>query len=112
MIEQRKNNDLELAFHQRMLQIYDQAKSECKYNAISFLQMIGEHGGLEAAKQLLITDGYSDGLARLCMEKRLDISMEATILRDPWCQLFSDEELKIARKILVELGYFGNNENG
>lgn len=101
-------SDLEIAFHQRMRQIYDQAKNECGYTATRFMQMVNADGGLEAAKKLLSAGGYSEGLTRLWEEKRLDISMEATVLQDPWRQLFTESELAIARKKLEELGYSTN----
>ena len=97
---------LDLAFHERMRQIYDQAKGECGYTATRFLQMINAHGGLEAAKKLLRSDAYSEGLTRLWEEKRLDISMEATVLQEPWRQLFTEQELATAKKKLTELGFF------
>ena len=98
-------SDLELAFHERMQQIYEQAKNECGYTATRFLQMVNADGGLQAAQKLLSAGGYSEGLTRLWEEKRLDISMEATILQEPWRELFSDDELSVARKKLEELGY-------
>ena len=100
--------DLESAFHGRMQQIYEQAKTECDYSATRFLQMVNAEGGLQAAKKLLSAGGYSEGLTRLWEEKRLDISMEATILREPWCELFTDDELSIAKTKLQELGYSSN----
>ena len=96
---------LEIAFHERMLQVYDQAKSECGYSANRFLQMVNAEGGLQAAKKLLNSGGYSEGLTRLWEEKRLDISMEATVLQEPWSQLFTEHELSIARIKLRELGH-------
>ena len=101
-------SDLELAFHERMQQIYEQARTECSYTATRFLQMVNAEGGLHAAKKLLGAGGYSEGLTRLWEEKRLDISMEATILQEPWCGLFTEDELLIARKKLEELGYSTN----
>jgi hypothetical protein len=98
-------SDLELAFHERMLQIYEQANTECGYTATRFLQMVSGHGGLFAAKRLLSTEVHSDGLTRLWEERRLDISMEATVLQEPWCQLFTEQELAMARKRLKALGY-------
>ena len=98
-------SDLELAFHERMHQIHEQAKTECGYTAIRFLQMVNAVGGLLAAKKLLSAGGYSEGLTRLWEEKRLDISMEATILQEPWRGLFTDDELSIARNKLEKLGY-------
>jgi len=100
-----KLSDLELAFHERMIQIYEQAKTECNYPATRFLNMVNSEGGFQAAKKLLSSGGYSEGLTRLWEEKRLDISLEATILQKPWCDLFTDDELSIARKKLEELGY-------
>ncbi len=43
-------------------------------------------------------------------KKRLDISMEATVLQDPWRELFTEEELAVARQKLAELGHQFNAE--
>jgi len=75
---------LEIAFDERMRQIYDQAKNECGYTATRFLQMVNADGGYRAAQKLLTTTAYSEGLTRLWEEKRLDISVEATVLQEPW----------------------------
>ena len=103
-------DNLEIQFHQRMLQIYEQAKSECGYTARRFHTMVTNHGGLQAAKTLLNSATYSEGLTRLWEEHRLDISMEATVLKSPWRKLFTDEDLKAARKKLIALEYnFGDS---
>lgn len=102
-------SDLELRFHQRMLQVYEQAKSECNYTATRFRNMVADQGGLPTAKSLLRSGGYSEGLTRLWEEKRLDISMEATVLQEPWRELFTEEELSTARAKLEELGYEFND---
>lgn len=99
---------LELAFDERMRQIYDQAKNECGYTATRFLQMVNAEGGLATAKKLLGTGSYSEGLTRLWEEKRLDISLEATVLDAPWSELFSEQELNNARKKLEDLGWTSN----
>lgn len=98
-------DDLELQFHERMIQVYEQAKSECGYNASRFHNMVANQGGLQAAKTLLNSSSYSEGLTRLWEEKRLDISMEATVLKEPWRELFTAQELATARRKLAELGY-------
>jgi len=67
--------------------------------------MINEQGGLKTAKALLASKKHPDGLTRLWEERRLDISMEATVLKTPWNTLFSPAELETARKRLSELGY-------
>ena len=98
-------DSLVLKFHERMRQIHEQAWTECNYKATRFIQMVESQGGLETAKKLLASKGYSEGLTRLWEEKRLDISMEATVVEEPWCALFSTEELQVARNKLRDLGY-------
>lgn len=98
-------NELENAFHDEMIGVYERARKECRYTATRFMQMVTDQGGLAAAKMLLASPRISEGLTRLWQEKRLDISMEATVLREPWCRLFLPEELAVARKRLEELGY-------
>jgi hypothetical protein len=88
-----------------MLQVYEQAKSECGYNASRFHNMVTNQGGIQAARALLNSNTYSEGLTRLWEEKRLDISMEATVLKKPWRELFTDEELSTAREKLKALNY-------
>jgi len=92
-----------------MLDVYEQAKSECNYTATRFRNMVADQGGLATAKSLLGSGGYSDGLTRLWEEKRLDISMEATVLQEPWPALFTEDELSTARTKLKELGYEFDN---
>ncbi len=99
------NERLEAMFHEAMLSIYQKAKYECNYNATRFLQMVTDQGGIGAAKQLLHSEGFSEGLTALWECKRLNISMEALVLQDQWSQLFTEEELNIARERLNQLGY-------
>jgi hypothetical protein len=99
--------DIELRFHEEMLNIYARAKAECRYNATLLLQMVSGSGGLTAARALLAAPGVSDGFAALWLCKRLDLTVEALVLRSPWRDLFSDHELTTARRRLDELGYVG-----
>jgi hypothetical protein len=97
--------DIELRFHDEMLEIYRRAKVECHYNATRFLQMVSESGGLAAARSLLAAPGLSDGFTALWQCGRLDLTVEALVLRSPWNELFTDAELAIARRRLDDLGY-------
>jgi len=98
-------NELEKQFHNAMINIYRQAKSECNYSAGYFIQMVNEEGGLRAAKILLRKSDASEGFAALWERGRLDLTVEALVLRDPWCTLFDDDELKTARMRLGDLNY-------
>ena len=97
--------DLEGRFAREMMRIYERAKIECNYNPTRFLQMVSERGGIETAHALLAGDSFSEGLTKLWEKKRLDLSLEALVLRDPWRQLFTEQELMTAERRLRELGY-------
>ena len=99
------SKDLEVQFDQAMMSIYRRALYECGYNATRFLQMVREYGGLQAAKILLHSPGLQYGFEILWERGRLDLAMEALILKTPWSQLFTDEEKEIARVRLTGCGY-------
>jgi hypothetical protein len=96
---------IEIAFDRAMHAIYHTAYAECDYRATRFLNLVNQLGGLEAARHLLMSDGHSEGLTALWEHGRLDISMEALVLKEPWSQLFTDDELKLAKRRLRRLGY-------
>lgn len=97
--------DLEKSFEHDMREIYTTAKRECGYNAIRFLQLIGEKGGLLAAKQLINKPGGTEGFTTLWEHGRLDLSVEAHVLKPKYESLFSEEERRLCRDRLHEFGY-------
>ena len=98
--------DLEKRFHQEMIDIYKSAKKECGYNATRFLQLVSAKGGLVAAKQLISKPGGTEGFATLYQHGRLDLSVEAHVLKPEYADLFTDVELEMCKHILKEHGYF------
>ena len=96
--------NLENRFHGEMLRIY-WAGREIDYHARYFLQMVNQQGGLAAAQQLLLGDSPASGFVRLWEEGRLDLSVEALVLQEPWRALFTDAELAEAHRRLKQLGY-------
>ena len=97
---------LEIEFHEAMLDIYRRAKSEAKYNAQRFLQMVIDHGGIEAARMLIHADTVSDGYTALWERGRLDLTVEAMILgSEQFHPLFTKDELAICSRRLTEYGY-------
>ena len=89
-------------FKNAMLSIYELGKSETSYNATRFLQMVHEKGGVQTAKDLLSGDpsAVSEGFANLALKGRLDLSVEALVLKDEWKHLFTSRELSIAKRRL------------
>lgn len=86
---------IENKFHDDMINIYFTAKKELGYNATRFIQLIFQVGGLQAAKQLITKRGGTYGFEVLCEYKRLDLSVEALVLRSEYEKLFTDEERKL-----------------
>jgi len=100
----------EEGFDAAMMSIYQRALNECGYRATRFLQMLFEHRGLETAHILLNAPKVSEGYIALWERKRLDLTVEALVLKSEWQSFFSDQELKIARKRLADYGYKFNTE--
>ncbi len=97
--------ELEKAFSKEMVSIYTRAKKECGYNAVRFLQLIGEKGALAAAKQLISKPGETDGFTTLWECGHLDLSVEAHVIMPEYAQLFTDDEIHMCRERLKEYGY-------
>ena len=97
----------EIQFHEAMLDIYRRAKAEAGYRASAFLSMVVEDGGLKTAQRLLHAATVSDGYTALYARGRLDLTVEALILRPEWQDLFTDDERRIAVRCLREHDYSG-----
>ena len=98
--------DVKGQFDQAMFSIYLRAKSELKYNASIFFQMLGRRGGVDTARVLINAPQVSDGYTHLHEKGRLDLTVEALVVEDErWHALFTDDELEKARKRLRDYGY-------
>jgi hypothetical protein len=103
-VEQSK---VEKGFHEAMIGIYESAKRlRPPYPATRFIRMVHEHGGKETADRLLATSNPSEGFTELFLRGRdhLKISVEYVVLQNPWRELFTEEQLEIARKRLRDHG--------
>jgi hypothetical protein len=77
-------------------------KKEVGYNPTRFNHMVAEHGGPEAVRLLLKGRASSDGVTTLWEHNRLEMSCEAMALLPWYEELFSSEELAVARRRLTE----------
>lgn len=96
---------LENKFNNDMKNIYFVAKKEIGYNASRFMQLVSQKGGVLAAKQLISKDGGTYGFEVLWEHKRLDLSVEAHVLKEEYQELFTNEERTLCKKRLEEFGY-------
>ncbi len=103
-------DDVERAFHEAMVAIYTTAKRDLGYNATRFLQMITDVGGLAAARKLLHASAVSEGFTTPWEHRRLDLSVEAHVLRPEFELLFTDSERRIAERRLKDYGFGGDIE--
>ncbi len=102
-----KQRELILEFHQAMLEIYSEAKRKYGYNDARFLQMIQDHTGLGAAKMLLNNPNIKlDVFTELFMrggQDALKLTVEALVLDPKWEGLFTDAEKKAASERMARL---------
>jgi hypothetical protein len=98
-------NQAERQFHRAMVAIYETAKRDLGYNATRFLQMISEQGGLATARQLLWSDQPSDGFTTLWSHHRLDLTVEAHVIKPEFAALFTDADREQARSRLERYGW-------
>lgn len=90
-------------FTKAMEQIYLDAAA-IGYRPTTFRRMLADHGGIETARRL-IRGAATSGFETLWEKQRLDLSVEALILKPAWRALFYPEELARARKRLRDVGY-------
>ena len=94
-------SDLEKLFEAAMYEIYDRAGHEIGYWATRYLQMLRRRGGLDTAHYLLSQKATSGGYRALRDAGRLDLTVEAYVLRPEFQPLFSARELDHARERLA-----------
>ena len=92
-------------FHRAMINIYTTAKRECGYTATRFFQMVNEIGGLATAKQLISKPGGTEGFTTLWEHGRLDLTVEAHVIKPEFQKLFTAEEIKMCKDRLLQFNY-------
>lgn len=93
------SGNLEEMFDSEMLRLYEKQRQVMR-DPIRFRGMLGNLGGLATAVQMLESPTPGDGFVVLWEKGRPDLSVEALILKEPWCNLFTDELLAVARSRL------------
>jgi hypothetical protein len=95
----------ETRFAERILKLYKQIRKECGYKPSRLFGLLSAYGGVGTARTLINGPFPSDGFTELLLRGRLDLTMEALVLRSPWSHLFTAEELAAAKKRLDDCGY-------
>ncbi|AGM08379.1 hypothetical protein [Amycolatopsis keratiniphila] len=93
-------------FTDEMYTAYRHLAKTINYRAKQFLEMVTMHGGVGAAQILLQRGrGTSDGFARLWEAQMLQWSVEASVLKEKYVDLFTDEERETAKQRLEDHGF-------
>lgn len=100
-----EDGDIAAEFAQRMKAVYERSRSEANYNAAYFLSMLSQNGPQETAHKLLASPAVSDGFAELWERRRLDLTVEAIVVDPKFSELFTPNEIEVARKRLEQFGY-------
>lgn len=101
--------NLERQFLNEMLDTCEKAKELTPpYKPTGFKGMLNRHGGVGTAKILLAKKDYiHQGVIDLWERNALYLSMEASVIKPEYKELFTEQEISTAHRRLKELGYFG-----
>lgn len=101
---QEPDVQLEAEFHQAMLDVYEVAAKH-RYYANRFKQLVGNRGGVEAARLLLAREEITTGLMELQKLDLLNHSVEATVLQERFRSLFTEAGRQKVRRRLESQGF-------
>jgi len=84
----------------------EQAKDDINYYPGFFHRMLNTEGGYRTAVRLLDSSKpVSEGFVKLWEAGRLDLSVEALVLKKPWSDYFTQPMLEAARQRLRDAGF-------
>ena len=78
------------------------------YNPTIYMRMISENGAVNAAKKIVKQDVQSSGFATLIMINKLELSVEASVIKDKYKDLFTDAEIQNSIRKLKEANFSFN----
>lgn len=92
-------------FHEEMLKLFKRTAKEVKYKATRRLDLINKYGGYEAAIKILPTDSNTFDFTLLWEQERLDLSIEALVVKQRYAELFPEDVVAFCQKRLDEYNY-------
>jgi hypothetical protein len=98
-------NELEDEFKNELLKAVDIYINLHRYRPSYFLQLLENYGAVGTATKLVTAAKFHEGFTKLWELGRLDLTVEAIMLRSPFRHLFSKEVLDKAQGRLSALGY-------
>lgn len=97
---------LEKKLQQEVIKNCELAEKEYGCKMTKFLQTIERFGIVRTAQEILRKGRTSDCFNKLAEAGRLDLTMEATIVKGEYAELFTDEQVNDCYELLCEKGYY------
>lgn len=97
---------LEKQFNEALIKNYEEAQSKCNCRVTRLLQNIAKFGGVKTAKEIIRKGRMSDDFEQLQKAGLIHLTMEATIVKAQYGELFSDDEVNSCYEVLCEHGYY------
>jgi hypothetical protein len=97
--------DLERQFELAMYGVYQNARKACICSGLDFLQMLQQQGGLQTARRLMAAPDSSYRFDAFWEHGRLDLTVEAQVVKPEFAELFTYEERETARDRLAPFGF-------
>jgi len=97
---------LEKKLQQEVIRNCEIAEKECGCKMTRFLETIDRFGIVKTAQEILRKGRTSDCFNKLVEEGRIELTMEATIVKAQYAELFTDEEVNACYELLCEKGYY------
>jgi hypothetical protein len=98
-------NELERRFHAAMVAAVEASRREAGYNPTYFARMLAGYGGVGAARRILADPEMKSGFTTLYLADRLDLTVEAHVIKPEFAPLFTEEEIERAKAVLKEHHY-------
>ena len=99
-------NNLENTFTTVLLEQLSKAQKVCGVEETRLRQQAEQLGGVKAVKQMLSRRQENRQFTPLKQMKRLDLSVEALVIKGKYASLFTDEEVNACLDALLEGGMF------
>ena len=97
---------LEKKLQDEVLKNCDRATRECGCQMTKFVQTIERFGIVKTAQEILRKRRTSDCFNKLADAKRLELTMEASVVKSEYAELFTDEQVNDCYELLCEKGYY------
>lgn len=97
---------LEKKLQQEVIKNCELAEKEYGCKMTKFLQTIERFGIVKTAQEILRKGRTSDCFNKLAEAGRLDLTMEAVIVKGEYAELFTDEQVNDCYELLCEKGYY------